>query len=99
MEELKNLAAHCGIEDAYNDRKITYKKPISCHLYPIRVQTNEPASFEAWNYDSWDICSAACTLGKKKSVPIYAFLKDAIIRYKGEDFYEELEHAVKHIKE
>ena len=75
------------------------KRSLSCHLYPIRVTVNEPASFEAWNYDQWDICSAACALGKKESLPIYKFLKEAIIRYKGEEFYEELDHAVNYLKE
>ncbi|MEM9544537.1 MAG: DUF3109 family protein [Bacteroidota bacterium] len=91
--------AKCGIEKTYEEGKISYKKPMSCHLYPIRVTINEPATFEAWNYDQWDICSAACALGKKESVPIYQFLKEAIIRYKGEEFYEELDHAVKYLKE
>jgi len=88
--------AKCGIEKTYNDGDITFKKPLSCHLYPIRVNKQAPG-FEAWNYDLWDICSAACDLGKKESVPVYLFLKEAIIRYKGEAFFEELEHAVKHI--
>ena len=95
----KNGMAKCGIEKTWEDGDITYKKPISCHLYPIRVNVNEPASFEAWNYDVWDICSPACALGKKESVPIYKFLKNAIIRYKGEAFYEELDSAAKHMNE
>ncbi|MGB4960621.1 MAG: DUF3109 family protein, partial [Saprospiraceae bacterium] len=53
--------------------------------------------FEAWNYDRWDICSAACTLGKKEKLPVYRFVKDAIIRLKGEDFYQEMDAAALHI--
>lgn len=78
----------CGIEQAYLDGKITYKKPISCHLYPIRVKKYD--DFEALNYDRWDICSAACVLGSKLGVPVYKFLKDALIRKFGEDWYAEL---------
>ncbi len=91
-------SAKCGIEKTQQSGEIDFKKPLSCHLYPIRVNKQEPASFEAWNYDLWDICSPACDLGKKESVPVYKFLKEAIIRYKGEDFYEELDQAAKHMK-
>jgi hypothetical protein len=90
--------AKCGIEKTYERGDITYKKPLSCHLYPIRVNVNEPASFEAWNYDLWEICSPACELGKKESVPVYKFLKEAIVRYKGEEFYDELDQAVNYMK-
>ena len=91
--------AKCGIEKTYEDGDIDFKKPLSCHLYPLRVTKNEPATFEAWNYDSWDICSPACALGKKESLPVYQFLKEAIVRYKGEEFYEELEQAVQYLNE
>ncbi len=94
-----NGVAKCGIEKTYEDGDIAFKKPMSCHLYPIRVNINEPASFEAWNYDLWEVCSPACELGKKESVRVYEFLKEAIVRYKGEDFYEELDRAVKYINE
>ncbi len=85
--------AKCGIEQAHKAGVIDFLKPISCHLYPIRVEKNEEIGFEALNYDRWDICSAACTLGQKEQVPVYRFLKEAIIRKYGEDFYEELEGA------
>ena len=80
--------AQCSIEQAYKAGEIPVNKPLSCHLYPIRVTKNEDLGFEAWNYDEWDICSAACDLGDSLKVPVYEFLKEAIIRYKGEDFYE-----------
>ena len=82
--------AKCGIEKAWEEGRSTFRKPISCHLYPLRVNKNDELGFEAWNYERWDICSAACTNGKKLRVPLYVFLKEAIIRYKGTDFYEEL---------
>ena len=86
----------CGIEKAYNEGKIDFKKPLSCHLYPIRVNRNPELGFEAWNYDEWDICSAACSLGNELKVPIYKFLKEAIIRAKGEEFYDQLAEAAEH---
>jgi hypothetical protein len=81
----------CGIEKAHADQKVEFLKPISCHLYPIRVSTNDVAGWEAWNYDQWDICSAACTLGAEMRIPIYKFLKSAIIRAKGEEFFNQLD--------
>ena len=84
--------ALCGIEEAYNQGKISWKKPVSCHLYPIRVK--EYSEFSAVNYDKWDICDAACTLGKELQVPVYKFVKEALIRKFGEDWYAELEKVV-----
>ena len=90
--------AKCGIEQAHLAGDIDFKKPISCHLYPIRVNKDERVLFEALNYDRWDICSAACDLGKKEEVPVYQFLKEPLIRKYGEAFYEELEAAAKYMK-
>jgi len=78
----------CGIEQAYNDGKIDFKKPISCHLYPIRITKKK--NFEAVNYNKWHICSDACTLGKELQVPLYKFLKDPLIRKYGMEWYNEL---------
>lgn len=78
----------CGIEQAYLDGKIKWKKPISCHLYPIRITTKK--NFEALNYHKWHICSPACSLGKELQVPVYKFLKDPLIRKYGEQWYNEL---------
>ena len=78
----------CGIEMAYNDGKIDFKKPISCHLYPLRVKQYD--HFEAVNYDRWHICKAACTHGMALKVPLYKFLKEPLIRKYGEDWYKEL---------
>ena len=78
----------CGIEQAYNDGKVRWKKPISCHLYPIRVTSKK--SFEALNYHKWHICSPACSLGKELQVPVYKFLKDPLIRKYGVEWYNEL---------
>ena len=90
----KNGIAKCGIEKAYETGATDFQKPVSCHLYPIRVTKNEETNFEALNYDRWDICSAACSAGKKASLPVYKFLKTALIRKYGEAFYEELDALV-----
>lgn len=96
---LKEGVAQCGIEQAWRDGKVSFRKPISCQLYPIRVAKNELVGFEALNYDRWDICSAACEKGKKEQVPVYQFLKDAIIRKYGEAFYDELDAAAQFMRE
>jgi len=92
----ENKTLHCGIEQAYNDGLIAYKKPISCHLYPIRVK--KMAKSEALNYDKWDICSDACVLGASLKVPVYQFLKAPLIRKYGEEWYQELEEQVQNMK-
>lgn len=78
----------CGIEKAYEDGAVDWQKPISCHLYPIRV--TEYSTFTALNYHEWPICNDACTLGKELQVPVYKFLKTPLIRKYGEDFYQTL---------
>lgn len=91
--------AKCGIEKAFEHGAIDFQKPISCHLYPIRVSKNDIVGFEAWNYDRWDICNAACSFGKEKQIPIYQFVKDAIIRLKGPEFYEQLDANREYIEQ
>ncbi len=89
--------ALCAIEEAYNQGLISWKKPVSCHLYPIRVK--DYSEFSAVNYDSWEICDDACSLGKELQVPVYKFVKQALVRKFGEDWYAELEKvAEKHLK-
>ena len=90
--------AQCGIEMAWKAGATDFRKPISCHLYPIRVEKNEEAGFEALNYDRWDICSPACELGKKEQVPVYQFLREAIVRTYGQDFYDELDGAAQFLQ-
>ena len=78
----------CGIEKAYEDGAVDWQKPISCHLYPIRI--DEYRTFTALNYHKWEICSDACSLGKELKVPIYKFVKTPLIRKYGEDWYQTL---------
>jgi hypothetical protein len=81
----------CGIEQAWNDGKITWKKPISCHLYPIKINRNKVG--EVMNYEPREsLCRPGCALGEKLRVPAYVFLKEAIVRKYGMDFYNALEH-------
>ena len=89
--------SYCSIEQAHKEGKIDYHKPISCHLYPIRIEKNEGIGFEAMNYDVWDLCSAACTLGEKLKMPVYVFCRDAIIRKYGPEFYDQLDQAAKQV--
>jgi len=85
--------ALCAIEEAYNQGKISWKKPVSCHLYPVRVK--DYTEFSAVNYHKWQICDEACSLGNELQVPVYKFVKDALIRKFGEDWYAELEKTAK----
>ena len=91
----------CAFEQAYNDGKIPWKKPISCHLFPIKLsKSKSDPGIEYMNYEPReDLCKAACSLGKKLKVPAYVFLKDSIIRKYGETFYETLDATAAHLKE
>lgn len=92
----ENEIATCAIEKAYNEKLVDWKKPISCHLYPIRVK--EYSEFSAVNYHHWHICDDACLLGETLKVPVYKFLKNALINKFGEDWYRELELVAKEWK-
>jgi len=97
MTRDKNGIAHCGIEQANNQGKSSLRKPISCHLYPIRMKSNIQNGLQHMTYNQWDICNPACQLGEELKVPVYQFLKEAIIRKFGEAFYEEMEAAARHL--
>lgn len=92
----ENGIAKCGIEKAYEAGVIDYPKPISCHLYPIRVERLNNSSFEQLKYDRWEICSAACEKGAALHVPVYQFVKGPLIRKYGATFFEQLEHMAQH---
>ena len=81
--------AKCSIEKAFREGVIPFNKPISCHLYPIRVK--EFDDYKALNFEEWKICEPACACGSKLDVPVYRFLKEPLIRAFGERFYEELQ--------
>lgn len=86
----------CAFEQAYNDGIISWKKPVSCHLYPITTQKTHNSEYENVNYQPREhLCRPGCGLGKKLQVPAYEFLKDAIIRKYGEEFYSLLDTIAK----
>lgn len=87
----------CSIEQAFLDGKSNFRKPISCHLYPIRITKYD--QYDALNYDRWQICNPACGLGKALGVPVYRFLKEALIRKYGEVWYKQLEEEIELRKE
>lgn len=82
----------CGIEQAYLDGKTTFRKPISCHLYPIRITKYD--EYHAINYHRWYVCDPACRLGNSLGVPLYKFLKEPLIRMYGEAWYNELTRQI-----
>lgn len=89
----ENGITKCAIEKAFEQGEVDWKKPISCHLYPIR--TTQYPEFEVLHYDRWHICHDACTFGKELGVPVYQFLKDPLTRKYGEEWYKELELAAR----
>jgi len=87
---------YCAIEKAYRDGKVDFYKPVSCHLYPIRVGNYGP--YKAVNYHRWDVCKAAVILGQKENVPVYKFLKEPLIRKFGEAWYNEMESVAEELR-
>jgi hypothetical protein len=85
----ENGYCKCAIEKAFREGKTDFYKPVSCHLYPVRVVRYK--GFRAVNYHRWSVCEAARILGKTNNVKIYRFLKEPLIRKFGEEWYEELE--------
>lgn len=80
--------AWCAIEKAYDEGKIRFRKPVSCHLYPIRITHYE--TYDAVNYHEWPICRYALVHGRRLGVELYKFLKEPLIRRYGEMWYREL---------
>jgi hypothetical protein len=87
----------CGIENAWKAGRINFQKPISCHLYPIRI--NKVGDYDALNYHKWEICKPACSFGEKHQTPIYKFLKAPLVRAYGEGWYNELDAIAEALKE
>ncbi len=87
----QNGICNCAIEKAYREGRTSFYKPISCHLYPIRISRYD--TFQAVNYHRWRICKAGEVLGEKQGVPVYKFLKEPLIRKYGPKWYSQLEIA------
>lgn len=84
----ENGICKCAIDTAYREGRIAVQKPISCHLYPIRL--TDYADYTAVNYHQWSICRPAVKLGRKVGVPLYRFLREPLIRKFGEEWYNEV---------
>ncbi len=87
--------AMCGIEKAYFDKKISFRKPVSCHLYPIRITKN--ANYDAVNYHKWDVCNHALKQGEKENKRVYEYAKEALVRKYGIKWYKELSEIAKNL--
>lgn len=88
----------CGIEQAYLDGKIKWKKPISCHLFPVITKKSKHSDTVYVNYEPReDNCKPGCVLGKKLKVPVYVFLKEALVRKFGQKFYDALQATANHL--
>ena len=87
--------AYCAVERAYRDGLVFFHKPLSCHLYPIRIKDFD--GFDAVNFDTWDICKPACEEGLRLDLPVYLFVKDALIRKYGEEWFEQLDYAARNL--
>lgn len=88
----------CAIEAAYLEGKCAFRKPISCHLYPIRLIEFSNGTI-GLNYHRWGICASACECGKRIGLPMYKALREPITRRFGEDFYTALDQAADLLKE
>lgn len=84
--------AYCAIEKAYKEGKTKFRKPVSCHLYPVRITGYE--NFIAVNYHKWNICKPSLKKGNKEGIPLYKFLKTALVRKFGLKWYEKLEAEI-----
>ncbi|MBP1664020.1 MAG: hypothetical protein H6Q19_1160 [Bacteroidetes bacterium] len=87
----ENGVCKCAVEKAYREGKIDFYKPVSCHLYPVRLQKYK--EFTAVNIHKWSVCECARSLGKINNVPVYKFLKEPLIRKFGTEWYEQVEFA------
>lgn len=87
----ENGIARCGIEKAFEAGKTDFRKPVSCHLYPVRIRRYK--DFQAVNYDKWEICHPAIKKGDRLQVPVYRFTGQSLIRRFGITWYDELNEA------
>lgn len=98
LKREENGIAYCGIEKAFLDKQSTFIKPVSCHLYPLRIDIDPFTGFEMMSYHRWHICKPACTNGRSISMPLHRFVKEGIIRKFGEDFFEELDACTNNLQ-
>lgn len=91
-----NGCCFCAIDKAFREGRCAHNKPISCHLYPIRLK--KIGDYTALNYHQWDICKPALALGRKLNLPLYKFLKDPLIRAFGQEWYDEVEITAEELR-
>lgn len=87
----------CAIEKAYFEKNTNFRKPVSCHLFPIRI--TEYKKFDAVNYQQIDICKSGRICGKTNGMPLWKYLKEPLIRKYGSQWYEELTYAAENLPE
>lgn len=87
----------CAIEKAYREGRVGFYKPISCHLYPVRLETLRNGTV-ALNVHRWKVCRCAFAKGQEENVPLYVFLKEPLIRRFGKEWYEKVEIAAEELK-
>ena len=92
----ENTIAKCSIEKAWKEKKVTFQKPISCHLYPIRI-TNKN-NYDSVTYERWNVCKPACKCGEQLNVPVYKFVKTALVRKYGKRWFKKLEIAAEYLE-
>ncbi len=92
----ENGVAKCSIEKAFHEGKTKFRKPVSCHLYPVRITKYK--TYDAVNYEYWKLCAPACKLGASLQVPVYVFLKESLTRKFGKEWYSELEEIAEAMK-
>jgi hypothetical protein len=88
---LEGGISFCAIERAFHEDAVPFNKPVSCHLYPVRIKSFD--NFDAVNYDIWEICNPAREEGARKELPVYLFVKDALIRKYGVEWFDQLDFA------
>ena len=89
-------SCYCAIEKAYREGRCGFMKPVSCHLYPIRVR--KLGGYWGLNYDRWDVCRAAVLKGQREHIPVYKYLEEPLVRRFGRDWFDELELTVSEMK-
>ena len=83
--------ARCAIERAYVEGRISFRKPISCHLFPIRAERF--GDIEALNYEQIPLCKPAIKSGRKNDIQVLDFLREPLVRKYGEAWYEAFQAA------
>ncbi|MCD6333156.1 MAG: DUF3109 family protein [Bacteroidales bacterium] len=88
--------ASCAIEKAFEAKATALRKPVSCHLYPVRIRSYQ--QYDAVNYDEWHLCQPARQKGMEMGMPVYRFVREALIRKYGSEWYEQLDYAAQHLE-